>query len=66
MTGADHFVQQAATLTCVYLVSIYGLFHLAHLSRGQTVLIHSGAGGVGLAAIQLARSCGAEVSANDR
>jgi NADPH:quinone reductase len=37
------------------------LFALGHLTRGQRVLVHAGAGGVGLAAIQLAKAAGAEV-----
>jgi NADPH2:quinone reductase len=37
------------------------LFELGHLARGQRVLVHAGAGGVGLAAIQLAAAAGAEV-----
>jgi NADPH2:quinone reductase len=37
------------------------LFTLGGLQRGQRVLIHAGAGGVGLAAIQLAKAAGAEV-----
>ncbi len=39
------------------------LFELGQLQAGQRVLIHAGASGVGLAAIQLARSAGAEVLA---
>lgn len=39
------------------------LFDVAHLTRGQTVLIHAGAGGVGSFAIQLARLAGARVVA---
>ena len=38
-------------------------FDLAGLKAGERVLIHAGAGGVGLAAIQLARAAGAEVMA---
>ena len=38
-------------------------FELAGLKSGERVLIHSGAGGVGLAAIQLAHAVGAEVIA---
>ena len=38
-------------------------FDLARLAAGERVLIHAGAGGVGLAAIQLARAAGAEVFA---
>ncbi len=37
------------------------LFHAAGLEAGQTVLIHAGAGGVGMAAIQLAKQAGATV-----
>ena len=38
-------------------------FRAAAIERGERVLIHAGAGGVGLAAIQLARTTGAEVFA---
>ncbi len=37
------------------------LFEAANLQRGQTALIHAGAGGVGMAAIQLAKRAGATV-----
>ena len=37
------------------------LFAFGHLAAGERVLVHAGAGGVGLAAIQLARAAGAEV-----
>jgi len=53
--------EQASTLSAVYLTSIYGLFDLANLSKGQSVLIHSAAGGVGIAAIQLCQYIGAEL-----
>ncbi|KAI9720556.1 MAG: Type I Iterative PKS [Chrysothrix sp. TS-e1954] len=59
----DMSYEEASTLACVYLVSIYGLYHLANLRRHQTVLIHSAAGGVGSASIQLAQHRGAEVYA---
>jgi acyl transferase domain-containing protein/NADPH:quinone reductase-like Zn-dependent oxidoreductase/surfactin synthase thioesterase subunit len=51
----------AATLPVVYVTAHYGLTHLARLQPGETVLIHSGAGGVGLAAIALARRIGARI-----
>ena len=38
-------------------------FEIAELSAGERVLVHAGAGGVGLAAVQLARAAGAEVFA---
>jgi NADPH:quinone reductase-like Zn-dependent oxidoreductase/acyl carrier protein len=56
-------VQDAATLPIVFLTALYGLVRLAGLARGERVLIHAGAGGVGLAAIQVARRAGAEVFA---
>ncbi|KAI9781693.1 MAG: Type I Iterative PKS [Peltula sp. TS41687] len=53
--------EEATTLPGVHLVSMYGLIDLAHVQRGQSVLIHSAAGGVGIAAIQLCRYLGAEL-----
>lgn len=41
----------------------YALQHLAQLEAGEKVLIHGAAGGIGLAAIQYARYCGAEIFA---
>ncbi|KAK4120691.1 PKSKA1 [Parathielavia appendiculata] len=55
--------EEAATMSVVYLTSIYSLFDQGNLSAGKRVLIHSAAGGVGIAAIQLARYAGAEVFA---
>ncbi|WP_372352883.1 hypothetical protein [Streptomyces sp. KL116D] len=47
-----------------YLPTAYhGLFHVAKLEKGQRVLIHAAAGGVGMAAVQLARHAGAEIYA---
>ena len=51
----------ASTLPVVFTTAWYGLRTLAGLSRGEKVLIHSAAGGVGLAAIQIALDCGAEI-----
>jgi NADPH:quinone reductase-like Zn-dependent oxidoreductase/acyl carrier protein len=39
------------------------LHHLAHLGAGERILIHSAAGGLGLAAVQIAQALGAEVFA---
>ncbi|UKZ52827.1 Type I Iterative PKS [Trichoderma virens] len=55
--------EDAASLPCVYSTAIHGLYDIAHLSKGETVLIHAAAGGVGQAAIQLANLVGAEVFA---
>ncbi len=54
---------EAATLPVVFLTSHYALNHLARLQRGEKILIHAGAGGVGQAAIQVAQQVGAEVFA---
>ncbi len=53
----------AATVPTVFFTVYYALVHLARLQAGERVLIHGGAGGVGIAAIQLARHLGAEVFA---
>ena len=45
----------AATIPSVFCTAWYALCHVARLREGESILIHSGAGGVGQAAIQLAR-----------
>ena len=50
-----------ATLPVVYATAIYSLHHRANIQSGESILIHSGAGGFGIAAIQLAKQAGAEV-----
>ncbi len=54
---------QAATIPIAFLTAYYSLNYLARLSRGERVLIHAAAGGVGLAAVQLAQQAGAEIFA---
>ncbi|MCG6495743.1 SDR family NAD(P)-dependent oxidoreductase [Kitasatospora sp. A2-31] len=54
---------QAAAVPVVYLTAYYGLVDLAGLQVGERVLVHAAAGGVGMAAVQLARHLGAEVFA---
>ena len=53
--------EQAASLPVVAYTSWYALVRLAKARKGQSVLIHAGSGGVGQAAIQLARELGLEV-----
>jgi len=53
----------AATLPFTFMTAWHALHTLGGLRRGQTVLIHAGAGGVGMAAIQLARAAGAVIFA---
>ncbi len=52
---------EAASVPVVFLTAFYGLVDLAGVRAGESVLIHAAAGGVGMAAVQLARHFGAEV-----
>ncbi|MCL2731126.1 MAG: type I polyketide synthase [Actinomycetia bacterium] len=52
---------QAAATPVAFLTAYYGLKHLAGVRPGQRVLVHTATGGVGMAAVQLARHLGAEV-----
>ena len=54
---------EAATVPVVYLTALYALRDIGRMRCGDTVLIHSAAGGVGLAAVQLAQRTGAEIFA---
>ncbi|MGC1783113.1 MAG: SDR family NAD(P)-dependent oxidoreductase [Acidobacteriaceae bacterium] len=53
----------AAGIPVAFLTAEYGLHRLAKLAAGQRVLIHAAAGGLGLAAVQLAMRAGAQVFA---
>ncbi len=53
----------AASVPMVFMTAYYGLFDLGGLAQGESVLVHAAAGGVGMAAVQLARWAGAEVYA---
>jgi acyl transferase domain-containing protein/NADPH:quinone reductase-like Zn-dependent oxidoreductase/acyl carrier protein len=54
---------QAAAVPAVFLTAYYGLADLAHASAGERILVHAATGGVGMAAVQLARRWGLEVFA---
>jgi NADPH:quinone reductase-like Zn-dependent oxidoreductase len=54
---------EAAGVPIAYLTAYYGLHVLGRLREGERVLVHSATGGVGLAAIRIARWRGAEVFA---
>jgi acyl transferase domain-containing protein/D-arabinose 1-dehydrogenase-like Zn-dependent alcohol dehydrogenase/acyl carrier protein len=54
---------QAASVPIVYLTAYYALVDLARLKAGEALLLHGAAGGVGMAALQLAAHLGAEVFA---
>lgn len=53
--------EEAATIPVAFVTAYYALHHAAKVNRGERVLIHAATGGVGQAAIQLARLVGAEV-----
>jgi NADPH:quinone reductase-like Zn-dependent oxidoreductase/acyl carrier protein/NADP-dependent 3-hydroxy acid dehydrogenase YdfG/SAM-dependent methyltransferase len=53
----------AATVPTAFFTAYYALHELARLREGEKVLIHGAAGGVGIAAIQLAKHLGAEIFA---
>lgn len=55
--------EEAAVLPLVFTTAHYALNHLARLRSQERILIHSAAGGVGHAALQLARRTGAEIFA---
>jgi NADPH:quinone reductase-like Zn-dependent oxidoreductase/acyl carrier protein len=56
-------IAEAAAVPVVFLTAYYGLNEIARLRSGERVLIHAATGGVGLAAIQIARALGAQVFA---
>ncbi|HKC11395.1 MAG TPA: SDR family NAD(P)-dependent oxidoreductase [Vicinamibacteria bacterium] len=56
-------LEDAATVPISFVTAHYALHHLARLQPGERVLIHAAAGGVGLAALQIAQQMGAEVFA---
>jgi acyl transferase domain-containing protein/cytochrome P450/NADPH:quinone reductase-like Zn-dependent oxidoreductase/surfactin synthase thioesterase subunit len=58
---ADWTFEQAAAIPIVFLTAWYGLRDIADVQPGDKVLVHSAAGGVGMAAVRLARHWGAEV-----
>ncbi|WP_285731614.1 type I polyketide synthase [Nocardiopsis sp. ATB16-24] len=53
--------EQAAAVPVAFLTAYYGLVDLAAVRPGESVLVHAAAGGVGTAAVQLARHMGAQV-----
>ncbi len=53
--------EQAAAIPVNYLTAYYSLFRLGNLRQKESVLIHSCAGGVGTAAVQLALTKNAEI-----
>ena len=56
-------MREAAALPLITIAAWKGLIDQAHVRKGQKVLVHAGAGGVGHIAVQLAKSLGAEIFA---
>lgn len=54
-------LQEAATIPVVYATAYYALILRGKLKKGERILIHSGSGGVGQAAITIALSMGCDV-----
>ncbi|MFF9040953.1 type I polyketide synthase [Streptomyces sp. NPDC014892] len=52
---------EAASVPTPFLTAYYGLVDVAGVTAGETVLVHAAAGGVGMAAVQLARHLGLEI-----
>lgn len=55
--------EEAATIPVAFLTAYYSLVTLADLQKDEWVLIHGAAGGIGMAAIQIAQSLGARIIA---
>lgn len=53
--------EDAATMPSVYVTVLLGLVDKAQLEKGQSLLVHAAAGGIGIAAIQVARWIGADI-----
>lgn len=69
-TGTHHMVRwpaplapEATPVLINYVTAYYGLSEIARMKPGQTLLIHSAAGGVGQAAVALARHMGVQIFA---
>ncbi|GLB08452.1 type I Iterative Polyketide synthase (PKS) [Aspergillus tubingensis] len=56
-------LEDAAAMLTVYGTAIYSLMHIGNLQNGQSVLIHSAAGGVGISAINICQMLGAVIYA---
>ncbi|KAF1951581.1 ketoacyl-synt-domain-containing protein [Byssothecium circinans] len=59
----DMSFEYAAAFPAVGVTAYYGLIEMARLEKGESVLIHAGAGGTGQFCIQIAQAVGAEVYA---
>lgn len=56
-------MEEAATMMVTYLTASYALSHQGRMMKGERVLIHAATGGVGQAAVRIAKATGAEIFA---
>merc|ERR1719502_2378611 len=56
-------LEEAATVPVVYCTVLYALMERARLRKGDSILIHAVSGGIGRAALQVARCMGLEIYA---
>ncbi len=56
--------EEAATIPVVFMTAWHALKTVARMKAGETILVHAGAGGVGMAAVQIAHFLGASVIAS--
>lgn len=61
--GLEDSFTDMATIPIVFASALYALSHVARMQKGETILIQSATGGLGLAAIQIAQMIGANVFA---
>ena len=59
----DMSLEAASTIPTTFFTSYYAIVHLARLQAGESILIHGAVGGVGMAAIQIAKHLGAKIFA---
>ncbi|MGB0743400.1 MAG: SDR family NAD(P)-dependent oxidoreductase, partial [Opitutales bacterium] len=59
----SHMSKACASIPVVYLTAMHGLEKIAQITAGERVLIHQASGGLGLAAVDVARKCDAEIYA---
>jgi len=62
MASKDKF-EEVTSMPVAFMTAIYAFNHLARLEKSETVLIQSATGGLGMAAMQLAKHIGAEIYA---
>ncbi len=55
--------EEVVSIPVTFLTAYYALHHIGRIQKGESILIHAAAGGVGLAAVQIAQAAGATIFA---